>query len=125
MQGKHGIVFLWVLLDSGSQTSFITDDASQKLQLPKQRISITVSALGGKSSTCTGTRDLQIHNSFVNPLRLTAFVLLKLTQNILMQNVDTRLFDNYRKLVYADPQFETPRRIDSEKIQTFERFSVT
>ena len=125
MQGKHGIVSLRVLLDFGSQTSFITDDASQKLQFSKQRNSITVSSLGGKSSTCTGFIDIQILNSFANPLRVIAFVLLKFIQNIPMQNVDIRLFDNYRKFAYADPQFETPRRIDSEKIQTFERFSVT
>ena len=31
VQGKHDVVSLRALLDSGSQTSFITDDASQKL----------------------------------------------------------------------------------------------
>ena len=112
VQGKHGIVSLRALLDSGSQTSFITDDASQKLQLPKQRNSITVSALGGKTSTCSGTIDIQIHNSSVNPLRVTAFVLPKLTQNIPMQNIDISLFDNHCNFVYADPQFQTPGRID-------------
>ena len=29
-----------------------------------------------------------------------------------MQNVDISLFDSYRKFVYADPQFETPGRLD-------------
>ena len=93
MQGKHGVVSLRALLDSGSLASFLTDDASQKLQLPKQRNSITGSALGGKTSTCTGIIDLQIPNSFVNPLRVTAFVLPKLTQIIPMQIVDIGLFD--------------------------------
>ena len=48
VQGKHGIVSLRALLDSGSQTSFITRDASQKLQLPKQRNSSTVPTLVAK-----------------------------------------------------------------------------
>ena len=68
--------------------------------------------MGGKTSICTGTLDLQINNTSVNPLRVTAFVLPTLTQNVPMQNVDISSFDNYRKFVYADPEFETPGRID-------------
>ena len=51
MQGKYGIVSLRALLDSGSQTSFITEVASQKLQLPKHCNSIALSASGGKTRT--------------------------------------------------------------------------
>ena len=92
--------------------------------------------MGGKTSTCIGTIDLQICNSSFNPLRVTAFVLPVLTQTIPMQNVDNSLFDDHRAFVYADPDFQTPGRIDLilgadvfkeiflEKNQTFKRFSV-
>ena len=46
-------------------------------------------------------------------MRVLAFVLPKLTQNIPMQNVDISLFDDHRTFVYADPLFQTPGRIDS------------
>ena len=45
-------------------------------------------------------------------MRVTAFVLPKLTKNIPMQNVDISSFDDNRNLVYADPHFKTPGRID-------------
>ena len=112
VQGKHGTVSLRALLDSGSQTSFLTEDACQKLNLAKQRHNLAVSGLGGKTSVCTGTLNLTIWTSSSNTLNVKVFVLPKLTQNIPSQKVDLDLFEEHQNISYADPQFSKPGRID-------------
>ena len=45
-------------------------------------------------------------------MRVTAFVLPKLTESIPMQNVDISLFEDHRNFVYTDLHFQSPGRID-------------
>ena len=45
-------------------------------------------------------------------MRVTAFVLPVLTQTIPKQHVDNSLFDDHCDFVHADPDFQTPGRID-------------
>ena len=78
VQGRHGTVSLSALLDSGSQTSFLTEDACQKVNWAKQPHNLAVSGLGGKTSVCTGTLNLEIWTSSSNTSNVKVFVLPKL-----------------------------------------------
>ena len=101
-----GTVSLRALLDSGPQTSFLIEDACQKLNLAKQRHNLAVSGLGGKTSVCTGTLNLTIWTSSSITINVKVFVLPKLTQNIPSQKVDLDLFEEHQNISYADPVFQ-------------------
>ena len=61
VQGYHGYVSLLPFLDSGSKISFITGEASQKLNWSATRNKTMKSVMGARTSVCSGTLDIAIH----------------------------------------------------------------
>ncbi|CAK1591458.1 unnamed protein product [Parnassius mnemosyne] len=104
------------LLDQGSQACFITEAVVQLLNLKKIPIQGTISGLGGNSSTkATYMVRLNI-KSRVDPvfsLTVNAYVLNKITSYLPEYKVHTTLdWLSVNTLQLADPEFNTPNKID-------------
>lgn len=104
-----------VLLDSGSQASFITDRLFRKLQIIRKKASIPVSGLGQHfAGTSRGYANINIRsttdtNVLVN---FNALILENITKRIPSNPVDTSKLSLPSKLQLADPKFHEPSDID-------------
>ena len=102
-----------VLLDSGSQSNFITNKTVKKLGLPTRTISSEVSGIG--QSITNPTRIVQCiiksrFNSFSTAI--DCLVLSSITQQLPTISIDRSSLDIPPNLQLADPQFSQPGDID-------------
>lgn len=106
---------LRVLLDSGSQASFITEDCVQRLRLSRKSVSIPVSGLGasnaGKANAmvCFQIQSC-IDDNFV--VELKALVLKQLTGMLPGKEIASENRSKYSGIVLADPEYFRPGHID-------------
>lgn len=105
-----------VLLDQGSQASFITERAVQLLRLKKLPSNNTVSGLGGAQNIVSSRSivDLSIQ-SLVDPsfkLEIKAYVLSSLTSILPSEKIIEVEWPQLKTICLADPQYHTPNKID-------------
>ncbi|XP_050555466.1 uncharacterized protein LOC126911596 [Spodoptera frugiperda] len=105
------------LLDQGSQACFITEATVQLLRLKKSLVSGVITGLGNNSSTAakymvTLTIKSKIDDNF--QLKINAYVLTKITSYLPEKSMNISSFDwiDSYGLSLADPNFNTPNRID-------------
>lgn len=106
---------LRVLIDQGSQSSFITEDAAQMLALPRQKIRAEIAGVGDsetKISKCMVTA--QLKPRFPSNYTLTAdlLVLPKITKALPSKPVPEISLDQWQNTILADPTFNTTGPID-------------
>ena len=97
------------LLDSGSQTNYVTED----MQIPKEEIRLKFFGVGNSNLICK-TRVKALVKSWINYLEfLAVFWILKSIAGYLperaIQTKDLNIRDNIH---LADPQFYNPQKID-------------
>ncbi|XP_044264765.1 uncharacterized protein LOC123011414 [Tribolium madens] len=103
-----------VLLDSASQSSFITEKCVNRLRLLKQRLSFTINGLGdmrtraNKMVTCALRPVQQNSPQFL----VDAIIVPKICSNVPNVALHTSSWSHIVNLKLADEQFHTPGEID-------------
>ncbi|XP_053691419.1 uncharacterized protein LOC128739943 [Sabethes cyaneus] len=111
------------LLDSGSQSSFVSESLCQRLGLRRRKVNIPVSGIGQAVVNVRYTVTVQFSSRF-GPTEnsLECLVLPKLTVSVPTSNVDISAWKIPQYLPLADPQFNISHGIDF--IVDAEMFSV-
>lgn len=107
---------LRVLLDQGSQASFIAESAVQLLGLKKKPVKSVISGIGGERSAFASkfTVTVTIH-SRLNPqfsVQVHAFVLGTITSVLPSEKLEQAHWPQLKEITLADPEFHTPSKID-------------
>lgn len=103
-----------VLLDTGSQSSFITSKLVKRLNLQVYDRSVTISGIGLSSSVATKMVSLTIHSSanLFNHLKVSLLVLSKITCKLPQVDIEFRSLQIPNDLPLADSQFFKSSEID-------------
>jgi len=102
-----------ILLDSGSQSNFITEDLAKKLNLVRKQVNMSVTRINKSQANSTYTISVQIssvHTSFSQ--HVECHILDIITENLLQTYVNINHFKVPNNIRLADPQFHVPNRID-------------
>lgn len=112
---NHQCHILRCLIDQGSQSSFITEDAAQRLKLNRIPINASISGLGS-TTTATSKNMVTINinsvydNNFILPI--DAIVLSKITGIQPSYMVSLKNCNHLAHLELADPEYYKPNKID-------------
>ena len=93
------------LLDSGSQTSFITPDAASKLNIARSTVDVKISGVGGRQQAAK-----QPVNLVIGPQKLlvTALVLNSTAGNIPSQSINLKQLKSLKSVALADKDVHQP-----------------
>ena len=93
------------LLDSGSQTSFITADAASKLNIARSTVDLKISGIGGRQQAAK-----ESVNFVIGPQKLpvTALVLNSIAGNIPSQSFNLKQLKSIKFVALADENFHQP-----------------
>lgn len=115
VKAKTGeLILLKALIDQGSQSPFISENALQTLKLNRQKIHANVSGIGESLSTSKYCVHLVIQPRFKSSfvLNTKAIVLKKLTKISSRISEHVECFDQFNNLLLADPSFRDQSDID-------------
>ena len=101
------------ILDSGTQTSSITESAHQLLQLPKQSSNLLVNGIGGLSASLDKAFiDFMILPKQFDPIIVKGFILLKISQKLPSRIVQNLNWSKLKNVQLDDPYFSQPALVD-------------
>ena len=105
------------LLDSASSSSFISERLVQSLDIPRSRHKITVSGVAGLTSSSPfnsiATVDILPASPSSRHLSVTAVVVPRVTSDLPLNPISLKPdWAHLKNIPLADPQFDTPGRID-------------
>lgn len=102
-----------VLLDTGSQNNFMTEEVCQLLKLQRTPISCSITGIGQSSQKSSYAVNATLE-SLVSDYKSTFefLVLPKLTSRIPLTRVDTSCIKIPKNITLADPQYYKPQKID-------------
>lgn len=106
---------LRVLIDQGSQSSFISEEAADILAYPRQQIKVEVTGVGNREPIISKSKiEVEIRPRYKSNYYLSAtlLVLPKLTKTIPHQELKNSVRDNFSNKLLADPMFDTPSQVD-------------
>lgn len=102
-----------VLLDSGSESNFITENMCQLLGLKKTKINMEISGVTGLTANVKYETNATISSRFTNfEENLDFLVLSKITGNLPLSTFDVSDWEIPSTTDLADPEFFTPNKID-------------
>ena len=93
------------LLDSGSQTFFITADAASKLNIARSTVDVKISGIGGQQQAAKESVNLVIGPQ---KLPVTALVLNSIAGNIPCQSINLKQLKSMKSVALADENFHQP-----------------
>ena len=93
------------LLDSGSQTSFITADAASKLNIARSTVDVKISGIGGRQQAAKESVNLV---TGPQKLPVTALVLNSIAGNIPSQSINLKHLKSMKSVALADENFHQP-----------------
>ncbi|XP_062542539.1 uncharacterized protein LOC134210516 [Armigeres subalbatus] len=105
--------FVRTLLDSGSESNFITERIVQLLGLHRQKRVAVIAGMGGStvnSHQCTVATFCSVDSTYSNTLEFS--ILSKITNDLPGRILDVSKWNIPSTVVLADPDFATPQRID-------------
>jgi hypothetical protein len=111
---SNSTCFARALLDTGSQSSFVTQNLRKKLGLPSNKInSFKISGINNKETEITERVQIRV-KSRVSSFSLSAdcLVIPIITGNLPNVEIDIERLDLPRDVELADPQFYKPSQID-------------
>ena len=102
------------MIDSGSQLSLISEAAVQRMQLKRQKQSLTVNGIGNVSKTYnSGSVTLRLKpKSGPKVIIVNAFILPNLTQLLPNRSFDTSKMFHMKSIELADPNFNISSPIE-------------
>lgn len=103
------------LLDSASQSNFITYDCCQRLGLSYDKNSrLTVRGIGGCEKVIKGTSHFRFFSRFDSSIHydISGLVVDRITDNLPTLPVDTTCFSHIMSLPLADNTFHSPSTVD-------------
>lgn len=107
---------LRVLLDQGSQSTFITENAVQLLGLKKQKLSSKIFGIGATPKVANSVVDISVSSRFSEEfvINSNAIVLNTLTNfnKLMKNNGNNQQFQHLENLVLADPSAHANHPID-------------
>lgn len=102
------IVVLKALIDQGSQSAFISENAMQTLKLKRNKIDTIISGIGEREVTSSYTVNLEIvprfKSSFI--LKTEAVGMTKLTKSSADISNDNNAFEHLKNVFLADPSYK-------------------
>ncbi|XP_072389640.1 uncharacterized protein [Diabrotica undecimpunctata] len=102
------------LIDQGSQSSFITEQAATSLGIKRKAVHAQISGIGNedqRTSQWSVTLNLEAHFKNEFEIKTEAIVLRKITRNLPEKEIQMKE-RNHRNLVLADPNFNETGSID-------------
>jgi hypothetical protein len=104
---------LRALLDSGSQSSFITESIADKLKLSFTHINVPVTGINESISTAKKLVELKIHSNITTfSATLTCLVSKKITERLPIVSINLSNFTVPPNIKLADPKFNVSSEID-------------
>lgn len=114
VKNKEGdYVILRALLDQGSQVSLVTENAAQRLNLPRNKMNAAVTGIGtimGKSKGMIKLECKSIHSDYT--FATEALVMSKLINNLPNSTINTENWTHLHNLKLADPDYNISGPID-------------
>lgn len=114
VKNKEGdYIILRALLDQGSQVTLVTENAAQRLNLPRNKMNASVTGIGTTRGTSKGMITLEcksIHSDYT--FKTEALVMSKLINNLPNSNIDTKNWTHLHNIKLADPDFNISGPID-------------
>lgn len=102
-----------ILLDSGSQSNFVTRELSNKLQLDTHRINMPVVGISQAVSNISHSTKAVIKSLHTSFKAETTFLILdKITGNLPVNYIDTTNIQIPGNIALADPEYHVPDKID-------------
>ncbi|XP_076549057.1 uncharacterized protein LOC143306157 [Osmia lignaria lignaria] len=103
-----------LLVDSGSELSFVSEDLVEQLGLQRTQSSISITGIGGKKSTQTrGIVSLHLQSLYnTSSISIQTHVLRTLTTILPSSEAPQQDWPHLNRLKLADPEFYKPRPID-------------
>ncbi|XP_026325377.1 uncharacterized protein LOC113234292 [Hyposmocoma kahamanoa] len=101
------------LIDQGSQVSLITENAAQKLALPRRRCKGVVFGLGARENNCKGVMEITmsaLHGDFT--FNSDVFIMRNLINNLPNQTFEKPSWSHIQNITLADPEFYNSRPVD-------------
>jgi len=111
---KNGLpVVCRALLDSGSQSNFITEDMAQTLSIKREKVNCSVSGIQLSSHTARTAITIKLTSRFNDyQSEINCLVLSKLTSNIPIKSINLHNLKIPEGIELADPLFTQPQKID-------------
>ncbi|XP_048479080.1 uncharacterized protein LOC125488978 [Plutella xylostella] len=106
-------ITLRALLDQGSQVTLITENAAQRLRLPRQHTSALISGVTSASKMGKGKIQLEcksMHDDFT--FTTEALVMAKVVNNLPNHSMPKKNYQHMQHLQLADPEYNICRPID-------------
>lgn len=113
--GKQQPTLLRMLIDPGSQISFITNEASKKIKQPAIKTHVEISGLNDSDiTTATKLVTFRIGARFSSnfSMEMEALVLPNITRPLPEQHFDNQRWEHLNNLLWADPTYNQPNKID-------------
>nr|CAH7764605.1 unnamed protein product [Callosobruchus chinensis] len=102
-----------VLLDSGAQSSFMTEELCNRLKIHKEKVSFVVNGISDSQMNVADRTEVNIFSSSNNfDINLTCFVLPKITSVLPKHKIDVSQLNIPDIIKLADPCFSEPQKID-------------
>jgi len=102
-----------ILLDSGSQSNFIIEEFSKKLNLVRKPVNMSVTGINKSQANSNYTVSVQInslHTSFSQ--NVDCHILDIITENLPQAYVNINHFKIPNNVRLTDPQFHVPNKVD-------------
>ncbi|KAH9638504.1 hypothetical protein HF086_007474 [Spodoptera exigua] len=101
------------LLDQGSQTSLITENAAQILKLPRQKCKGVISGVGAKENNCKGMINIQCMSTEGDfNFETDVFIMKTLIKNLPTCSIPKPSWAYLKHIKLADPEFYKSRPVD-------------
>ncbi|XP_062541814.1 uncharacterized protein LOC134209800 [Armigeres subalbatus] len=102
-----------VLLDSGSQVNFVTEELASRLGLPKKPANVPITGINALRTLARDKVTLKIRSRVSNfQASLECLITPKVTGTIPSSKINVAHWDLPEGVVLADPEFHTPDKVD-------------
>lgn len=101
-----------ILLDSESQSNFITERLSKELNITKKEVNVLVSGFNQNLTHIKHSIDATFQSRQKHIADLTFLVVSRITEKFPSQSIDKRFLNFPQNITLADPEFCNPLEID-------------
>lgn len=107
------LITLRALVDQGSQTSLISENAAQLLKLPRKHCKGVIFGVGAKENNCKGVIDIMCHAMNGEYTFNTAVIIMRhLVNNLPNKSFAKPSWQYLEQITLADPEFYKSRPVD-------------